>query len=163
LDVAFEVMDYPIIQLVFELVPNNSVFLASPESSSRRIKTHRIRAECILEARKKVWNQGVADSYIHLHVQDTEEDDTLSAGGNISDADPYRYNFIQARDCVMYFDRVNYREEEQLYLIPFTLGNLVSAFLNAECINCCSHAPRVEQGKRLGFHVVISGIWNNKT
>jgi hypothetical protein len=58
LDGAFQVMDYPVIQVVFELVPNNSEFLYVPESSSGgRIKNHRIQAECIMQAQSRVWKQ----------------------------------------------------------------------------------------------------------
>jgi hypothetical protein len=114
LDGAFQVNTYPVIQLFFELVPNNSEFLSLPESSSRRIQNHRLQTECIQEARARVWNQHKADTYIKRYGTDTEDednDDTSSAGGYMSDADPYRYNCLQAGDYVLYYDRVNYREE----------------------------------------------------
>ncbi len=99
LDGAFQVNTYPVIQLFFELVPNNSEFLSLPESSSRRIQNHQLQTECIQEARARVWNQHKADTYIKRYGTNTEDednDDTSSAGGYMSDADPYRYNFLQA-------------------------------------------------------------------
>ena len=62
-----------------------------------------------------MWNQHKADTYIKRYGTDTEDEDddnTSSAGGYMSDADPYRYNFtIQAGDYVLYYDSVNSREE----------------------------------------------------
>jgi hypothetical protein len=87
-------MDYPTIQLVFELVPNNIEFLSAPESSSQRIKksqrikNHRIKAECILAAQTRVWNKIKADHYIQKYATDMGEDNTLSTGGYMSDANP---------------------------------------------------------------------------
>jgi hypothetical protein len=95
LDGAFQVMDYPLIQLVFELVPNNIEFLSAPKSSSRRIKYHRIKA----------------DHYIQKYATDMGEDDTSSAGGYMSDGDPYCYNFLQAGDYVMYLNTMNYHDK----------------------------------------------------
>jgi hypothetical protein len=71
-----------------------------------------------------------------LHVQDTEEGDTSSEGGYMSDADPYRYNFIQAGDCVWYFDRVNYREEEQGWISSINEGRQGVAVQIEGSIDC---------------------------
>jgi hypothetical protein len=64
-----------------------------------------------MQARAWLWNQRKADIYIQRYTTDVEDDDTSSAGGYMSDADPYRFNFLQAGDFVIYYDRVNYREE----------------------------------------------------
>ena len=61
-----------------------------------------------------MWNQHKADTYIKRYgtnKEDEDNDDTSSAGGYMSDANPYRYNFLQAGDYVLYYDRVNYRKE----------------------------------------------------
>jgi hypothetical protein len=47
LDGAFQVRNYTVIQLLFELVPNSGEFLSVPESSSGRIRNHWIQSECI--------------------------------------------------------------------------------------------------------------------
>jgi hypothetical protein len=141
-DGAFQVSEYPVIQLVFELVPYNIEFLSTPESSSRRIHNHRLQAECIRQARTRLWNQRKADVYIQRYTTDMVDDYNSSAGGYMSDADPYRFNFLQAGDCVVYYDRVNYREECRGWISSINeerQGVAVQIEGSMDCLQCGDH------------------------